>query len=36
VIVAQRIYGDSRQGIKIGLALFVEQTAALSMGKGDR
>jgi hypothetical protein len=36
VIVTQRVYGDSRQGVEVGLALFIEQPATLSVGKGDR
>jgi hypothetical protein len=36
MIVAQRIDGDSRQGIEIGLALLVEQATAFAVGKGDR
>jgi hypothetical protein len=36
MIVAQRIDGDSRQGIEVGLALLVEQAATLPVGKGDR
>ena len=36
MIVAQRIYGDARQGVQIGLALLVEQPATLAVGEGDR
>jgi hypothetical protein len=36
MIVAQGIYGDSRQGVEVGLALLVEQPATLPVGKGDR
>jgi hypothetical protein len=36
MVVAQGIHGDSRQGVEVGLALFVEQPATLPVGKGDR
>jgi hypothetical protein len=36
VIVAQRIYRYSGEGIQVGLALLVEHPATLPVGKGHR
>jgi hypothetical protein len=36
MIVAQGIDGDSAEGIKVGLALLVDQATAIAMGEGDR